>query len=214
MQRPGEQASASACSTIMPRYMHRDAMAEEAHGAEVVRDEKVGGAAVRAAVGCSRSTISARAVGSSAEVGSSSTISSGSVMMARAMPTRCCCPALSSAGKCVEQVVRRGPAAPAPRARGRSRSARVDAEIAQRLADRSRRCACADRATRPAPGTRAGCVPRSSRSGCRGRAPSMSCRGTGCRRRSVRSGPRRSGRPWSCRSRFRRPAPGSRRARS
>ena len=44
--------------------------------------------------------ISARAVGSSADVGSSSTINSGSVTMARAMPTRCCWPALSSAGNC------------------------------------------------------------------------------------------------------------------
>ena len=81
--------------------------------------------------------ISARAVGSSAEVGSSSTTISGSVIMARAMPTRCCSPTLSSEAVQLEQTLRRADA-PADRRAHRRVAIGRQAQRAQRLLDRAR----------------------------------------------------------------------------
>ena len=50
--------------------------------------------------------ISARAVGSSDDTGSSSTMNLGSVAIARAMPTRCCCPAAIWCGMAVGDAAR------------------------------------------------------------------------------------------------------------
>ena len=98
MQRLREQLLGIGFLDDLAEIEHRHAMAEKADGAEIVGDEQIGRAEFTLQPDRKRSTISARAVGSSAEVGSSSMISCGLVTMARPMPTRCCWPALNSAG--------------------------------------------------------------------------------------------------------------------